>query len=994
MLRSKIREIETSLAERELQLMSDKLRQEYDRQLENIRSLKQLYEERARVCAAERENLQRQISIKKDELTAEMEKTKMIEERAQGLDKDLESANIELKAVKEENIEYKYENRQLKEDMDAINQLFSQMLMGFNGENNLNIDRLTKMLEENRTLLNEMTTKESNSDGARLPRLLFDLVEQAGGGNSTSNSCKYNPNATTVGIITPASSSTSASYATESVSVSDVVVVAIQRPSLSEEPLHNGSDVVDSLYSQAEADNDTDVDSATSNARKDEKEIKGCPIKQEIIDKVASAQEIIGNLPKVWKVLMELLSHHKIEKVQFKENGNSEDCYKSIETPNGPKAELSVSKTYIKLKDLILEKKSLQKETNHLKTLNSHLEYRLNEQQKRLSTVSLELTKTWHLVGKMQRQHRQLHTHEQILRYQLQQKRRHLNELKDELEYCRRKWAAAKSKNDESQLQCDDLRKEFAKRKLQDSNDSNNSAESGYSDGIGSDDEDENTVRRCGEKRSMFEHSRRIERVLSVSPVRSMDESYQIRRHSAPPDLCSEKENSPSLLPIPIHTSGAIPKRSNRKIRFRKKDRSEAEEDELNEFTLLDDEDDDGPSTSGLNDRAGRMQRLEDQCKSLIVEVISNSENKEQLEVQLCHFQENQELVAPLEVVELECVQKDGLTDEEIRYTSKRSERLTRLEDESKELIKKLTRNSEKGDEIKKKVDDLHERYTSEEREDSATNTEETTSKNNTSTCLTFDEEAYTRRRAERLQRLEGLSKSLSTQLNKNSERAESITTKLDDLHERYNTDGGEEKIIPSSEDTKEGEATTTKNPSTDDTTCLTFDEEAYTRRRAERLQRLEGLSKSLFEQLNKNTERADSITTKLDDLHTKYSTEHTEKPKTIPQTVACSSIVPEELTESVVITAIPCQVAASSSTPSTPSPTTCKGAVPKTVQLLASKRKERQKDNKEGGSKKKDEESLEEMFLRLSELPCGDTIKKDNDGNDEKTDNEEKKKD
>lgn len=47
----------------------------------------------------------------------------MIEERAQTLDKDLESANDELKKVKEENIEYKYENRQLKEDMDAINQV-------------------------------------------------------------------------------------------------------------------------------------------------------------------------------------------------------------------------------------------------------------------------------------------------------------------------------------------------------------------------------------------------------------------------------------------------------------------------------------------------------------------------------------------------------------------------------------------------------------------------------------------------------------------------------------------------------------------------------------------------------------------------------------------------------------------------------------------------------------------------------------------------------
>lgn len=54
--------------------MSDDLRQEYNRQLANIRNLRQLYEERARVSAAERENLLRQVSIKKDELAAETEK--------------------------------------------------------------------------------------------------------------------------------------------------------------------------------------------------------------------------------------------------------------------------------------------------------------------------------------------------------------------------------------------------------------------------------------------------------------------------------------------------------------------------------------------------------------------------------------------------------------------------------------------------------------------------------------------------------------------------------------------------------------------------------------------------------------------------------------------------------------------------------------------------------------------------------------------------------
>lgn len=73
-LRVKLKEIEDSLAERELSLMSDNLRQEYDRQLTNIRNLRSLYEERARVSAAERENLNRQLDTKRAELEAEIER--------------------------------------------------------------------------------------------------------------------------------------------------------------------------------------------------------------------------------------------------------------------------------------------------------------------------------------------------------------------------------------------------------------------------------------------------------------------------------------------------------------------------------------------------------------------------------------------------------------------------------------------------------------------------------------------------------------------------------------------------------------------------------------------------------------------------------------------------------------------------------------------------------------------------------------------------------
>lgn len=73
-MKAKLAQIESSLAEREMQLMSENLRQEYDRQLSNIRNLRALYEERARISAAERENLNRQLETSRAELSSEIEK--------------------------------------------------------------------------------------------------------------------------------------------------------------------------------------------------------------------------------------------------------------------------------------------------------------------------------------------------------------------------------------------------------------------------------------------------------------------------------------------------------------------------------------------------------------------------------------------------------------------------------------------------------------------------------------------------------------------------------------------------------------------------------------------------------------------------------------------------------------------------------------------------------------------------------------------------------
>lgn len=73
-MKSKLKDIENSLAEREMQMMSENLRQEYDRQLANIRNLRALYEERARISAAEKENLNRQLETSRAELSSEVEK--------------------------------------------------------------------------------------------------------------------------------------------------------------------------------------------------------------------------------------------------------------------------------------------------------------------------------------------------------------------------------------------------------------------------------------------------------------------------------------------------------------------------------------------------------------------------------------------------------------------------------------------------------------------------------------------------------------------------------------------------------------------------------------------------------------------------------------------------------------------------------------------------------------------------------------------------------
>lgn len=292
------------------------------------------------------------------------------------------------------------------------------MVMGFNGKNNLDIDRLTTMLEENRTLLNDMATKEC-TDGATLPKLLFELVEQASVKDSVTagsedEGARMALSRQVSREMTHIKEGRSTKEGEEPQTTRVAKIVSDDNASCQSQDEENGEEIdeVDNenmilasgsqqaagmerqQQQQQEIIDDTDAAASSVVAFATNEKVSGITLQQQlqqqqqqpvkskkqhhshnhrkssntikkstndniatlkftdpsVMAKVASTQEIIGNLPKVWRVLVELLNHHHTDPVQFEENGKGEDCYKSVQTPYGPKAELSVSKTYLKLK--------------------------------------------------------------------------------------------------------------------------------------------------------------------------------------------------------------------------------------------------------------------------------------------------------------------------------------------------------------------------------------------------------------------------------------------------------------------------------------------------------------------------------------------------------------------------------------------------------------------------------------------------------------------
>ncbi|XP_055712235.1 CAP-Gly domain-containing linker protein 1 [Phlebotomus papatasi] len=674
-LRAKLRDIEESIADREMVIMSENLRNEYIRQLDNMKNLKVLYEQRARASDLEMETLRERLIASENRLKEQVDKNQEQENHIHQLENDLSITQNQL-------VDSKCEIETIQTEYGAINQLFGRMLMGFNsGNDNLDIDKLTEILEEHRLLLSNITNNEESLIANNfLPKVLYDLVTQA----------------------------------------------------------------TEKEDNETENDEKTVENSSCSNVDRRE---------------ISSTEEIIGNLPKVWRILTELLSHQKkINPVPLQEDGQNEDCYKSVQTPSGPQLVLSVSKTYIKLKNLILEKKSLTKETNRLKTLNSHLERTLESQEKRLGVVSVELTKTWHLVNRLQRQHRQLHTQEQVLRYQLQQKRRLLLELKEELEYCRVKWAKAREKNEDSEVQWESLRREFASRK-----DGSASAESGYSDDpVSEDDEDD------GKSAGDVDSDEEIQKIPTIIPqvIDKKNPSNETLEEMFNRISGSVQEENPPEIVENTSPRATTPPENNLENNAANVENAATSTSNASTSVLTENEED------YTARRAARLKRLEEECKTFMAKMTENRNRGSQLcnhldrvhtrfgdnrtveenanessltpdtttiptpsdpetttrrTTQLEHHEGECKSVVDAQMSMIECnleqvnnstdlttnPQGGILTATEENYTSRRSERIQRLEAQCRELMDKMTANRNRGEELSDQLDEMHQRFSS-----------------------------------------------------------------------------------------------------------------------------------------------------------------------------------------------------------------------------------------------------------------------------------------
>lgn len=534
-----------------------------------------------------------------------------------------------------------------------------------------------------------------------------------------------------------------------------------------------------------------------------------------------------------------------------------------------------------------------------MKQLNTHLETRLEEQERRLCLVTSELSKTWHVVGRLRRHHHQLHTHEKILKYELQQKRKLLNELKEELEYCREKWEQAREKNTQSERDWRKLRAEFSSRKTKSGSPSfNNSGESGYSDERPSDESSESNdeseyvaepLVRCKKKvKKSFETIVDSSTDFNLAAEREDPASDMLDVADLPLDTQDSEEN---------HGLASEPSKSehiskNEKI-------CEETEDEMADITHDDSCPEDAYTEDPIDDQTTSTTNLSSEDTNVITAVTSTNQ-----------FSSNVPLIDPAQILRNVKLQNERLANKE--------ERLRHLESRSAALIDKTRTTVAIGEQLSSTLDHIinrpitntchiHEnqehntepgKIVSEPmismesqsgcldaeigKQSNEVNTDTTSVQQSSNNESTPDFKAILEnvrkqnerlaKKDERLQHLENACSEVINDISSTLSTGDKLIEKLETLHNEHENTNFDS--IAAEQNLREDKSSSEREES-GPSTSNEIDHEARFAARDIRLRRLEEQTKSLVNKVNKTTSKGVKINYKLEELHNIYGSEN-----------------------------------------------------------------------------------------------------------------------
>ncbi|KAH7950924.1 hypothetical protein HPB52_003132 [Rhipicephalus sanguineus] len=132
----------------------------------------------------------------------------------------------------------------------------------------------------------------------------------------------------------------------------------------------------------------------------------------------------------------------------------------------------TMCRNHSKMQSLMLSESQLERELADCRELNKLLSAKVHEQERKLCGFVQELDRTKTLLAGMENTHHKLQTAKAVMRYELQEKKHLLHNLRQQLESTRESCVRVMRSNAESEIEWRNLREEFQSRKKQDSQDS------------------------------------------------------------------------------------------------------------------------------------------------------------------------------------------------------------------------------------------------------------------------------------------------------------------------------------------------------------------------------------------------------------------------------------------------------------------------------------------------------------------------------------------